>query len=117
MYILTDFQLVTRHKKCDGDKGWIVKNGWNSMTEKWVEEKFHRHHGVEACARRCNGVASMFRITTCKDDLCGCICEVGASHEGTCSQVPQNYQRLFRYISKGMYFCTIFNSNESYLKC
>ena len=108
-YLFTDFQLVARDEKCDGDERWIVTNVWNSQKNEWIEEKFHRHHAVEACAKRCNGVASMFRVRMCKNGLCDCVCEVGASHEGTCFRVTQHSHRLFRYVSKGMNVCTSFN--------
>lgn len=56
----------------------------------------------------------MFRVRMCKNGLCDCVCEVGASHEGTCSREPQHSHQLFKYVSKGVYFVLYLISEDNW---
>ena len=73
------------------------------------EENQGKFKGVEDCASKCKGVASMFAVGTndyftnrCSSEGCQCLCETAASDEGTCSQVTHKGYRLYKY-EKGNY--------------
>ena len=70
----------------------------------WVKEKFSKEYAVENCARRCNGLASMFRLTRCPEGFCRCICEFSASADGTCviqtEESLKNHQ-IYKFIPTG----------------
>ena len=59
---------------------------------------------IDKCAKACKGVASMFAFGTndfgvprCYADGCTCLCETGASDDGTCSMVDHKGYHLYRF--------------------
>ena len=101
-------QLVARHSKCDDSKGnsWTVKSHFDG--ENWKQKKFSEENAVESCAKRCNGLSSMFRLTRCQKGLCRCICEIDASPDGTCllddgvkRGIGARRHLLYKYVPKG----------------
>ena len=102
LFIILDWQLVARHSKCDDSKGnsWTVKSHFDGKN--WIQEEFSEENAVESCAKRCNGLSTMFRLTRCQQGLCKCICEIDASADGTCVQVDGvNRHLLYKYVPKG----------------
>lgn len=108
LFIILEYQLVARHSKCDDSKGnsWTVKSHFDGKN--WIQEKFSEENAVENCARRCNGMSSMFRLTRCPRGLCRCICEIDASPDGTCVQddgiksgLGAQRHLLYKYVPTG----------------
>ena len=61
---------------------------------------------LKGCADECTNVASMFiygieGTIGCDPDGCLCVCEAGASPDGTCNQNKNYYYNLYRFIQQG----------------
>ena len=67
---------------------------------------------IEACAKTCKSRSSMFIFGTndftggdaskerCDDTGCKCYCELVATEDGTCTQIPHSGYRLYKFPSK-----------------
>ena len=77
-----------------------------------------RQNTVDSCGSACKGVASMFIFGT--NDLegvgcysgfgCDCYCATGATDQGTCTTVENNWTHLYRFLNSGNFVANYFQS-------
>ena len=70
----------------------------------YLDETFH---SVDGCAKACDGISSMFAFGNdlnddydrCWSDGCACLCETGASDDGTCAVVEHRGYNIYKLLS------------------
>ena len=89
--------LVAERKSCKGRFGGVVKTSTTGE-----------------CARKCNGVSSMFIVGIndfggygCMNGQCDCYCAKSATIDGTCEMLNHNSYRLYKFNSNGKIVLTI----------
>ena len=74
-------------------------------------------NSVDSCGSVCKGVASMFIFGTnalggsgCNSNGCDCFCATGATDQGTCTTVENNWTHLYRFLNSGNFVTYYFQS-------
>ena len=87
--MFSEFYLVAKNRKCSGE-----------------EENGCLQTSAENCARLCHNTSSMFAFPNsdgrCHGGRCKCLCQTGASANGTCDEVENERYDLYKFRSNEM---------------